>query len=148
MQPKTATASDESAIRELMNDRVKAIRAKDVNGLMSNHAPDVLAFDLLIPLQYIGSDVLKKRAEVWLSSFQGPVSFEMRNLSVTAGNDVAFCHSLNGVSGTKTDGEKIEMWWRATVCLRKIDGKWMVTHEHSSVPFEMESGKADMTLKP
>jgi uncharacterized protein (TIGR02246 family) len=148
MQPKTATASDESAIRELMNNRIKAIRAKDVNGLMSNHAPDVLAFDLLTPLQYIGSEALKKRAEVWLSSFQGSLDFEMRDLSVTAGNDVAFCHSLNRISGTKKDGEKIEMWWRATVCLRKIDGKWMVTHEHSSVPFEMESGKAALTLEP
>ena len=148
MQPKIAKASDESAIRELMNDRVKAIRAKDINGLMANHAPGVLAFDLLDPLQYTGSDAVKKHAEQWLSSFQDPIGFEMRDLNITADNDLAFCHSLNGVNGTKTDGEKIEMWWRATVCFQKMNGKWMVTHEHNSVPFDMNSGKALLNLKP
>ena len=51
---------------------------------------------------------------------------------------MAFSHSLNRVSATTTDGEKLDMWWRATVCYRKIDGKWMVTHEHASVPFDVE----------
>ena len=115
---------------------------------MSNFAPDVLLFDLINPLQYIGAEAGRKRAEEWLSSFQGPIGYEIRDLSITASDDVAFCHSLNAVSGTKTDGEKIEMWWRATVCFRKIYGKWMVTHEHSSVPFDMESGKASLDLKP
>jgi len=40
------------------------------------------------------------------------------------------------------------MSWRATLCRRRIDGKWMVTHGHSSVPFDMESGKASLDLKP
>jgi hypothetical protein len=40
------------------------------------------------------------------------------------------------------------MWWRATVCYRKIDGKWMITHEHASVPFNVESGKASLDLTP
>lgn len=148
MQPKIAKESNESSIRKLMNDRVEAIRSKDINRLMSNHAPDVLSFDLLNPLQYAGMDALRKRAQEWLSSFQGPIGFEMRDLSITAGDEVAFCHCLNGVNGTTKDGKKIEMWWRATVCYRKLDGKWMVTHEHSSVPFDMESGKALLDLEP
>jgi ketosteroid isomerase-like protein len=61
---------------------------------------------------------------------------------------VAFSLSLNRVNATKTDGKRLDMWWRATVCYRKIDGKWMVTHEHSSVPFDEESGKASLDLKP
>ena len=40
------------------------------------------------------------------------------------------------------------MWIRATLCYRKIDGKWMVTHEHVSVPFDPESGQASLDLKP
>jgi ketosteroid isomerase-like protein len=72
----------------------------------------------------------------------------MRNLSVTAGNDVAFCHGLNGSTGTNRDGAKVDMWWRATNCLRKIDGKWLITHAHSSEPFDMRTGKALFDLKP
>jgi ketosteroid isomerase-like protein len=40
------------------------------------------------------------------------------------------------------------MWVRATTCYRKIDGKWMITHEHQSVPFDTESGKASLDLEP
>jgi ketosteroid isomerase-like protein len=72
----------------------------------------------------------------------------MRNLSITAGDDVAFCSSLNGVTGTNKDGAKIDMWWRATNGLRKIGGKWLVTHGHSSEPFDVASGKALLDLKP
>jgi ketosteroid isomerase-like protein len=40
------------------------------------------------------------------------------------------------------------MWVRATLCLRRIDGKWMIAHEHQSVPFDVETGKASLDLKP
>jgi ketosteroid isomerase-like protein len=40
------------------------------------------------------------------------------------------------------------MWVRATLCLRRIDDKWMIAHEHQSVPFDVETGKASLDLKP
>jgi ketosteroid isomerase-like protein len=40
------------------------------------------------------------------------------------------------------------MYWRATLCFRKIDGQWTVTHTHASVPFEVETGRASLDLKP
>jgi SnoaL-like domain len=42
----------------------------------------------------------------------------------------------------------VSMWQRSTVCLRKIDGEWTVTHQHSSVPFDGQSGRASLDLKP
>jgi hypothetical protein len=54
---------------------------------------------------------------------------------------VAFGASLNRVNGTKTDGTKVDMWWRSTVGYRKIDGRWLITHRHDSVPFDMETGE-------
>ena len=140
--------ADEVQIRALIDDRLKAVRAKDINGAMSSSASDILSFDVIDPLQYVGLHALRKRLEGWFASFQGPIGHEICELNITAGNDVAFSHSLNRVIGTKTDGNKIDMYWRATGCYRKIDGKWMVTHEHNSVPFDPESGKATLDLKP
>jgi ketosteroid isomerase-like protein len=40
------------------------------------------------------------------------------------------------------------MWWRATVCCRKVDGPWMVVHEHASAPFDAETGRASLDLEP
>jgi uncharacterized protein (TIGR02246 family) len=143
-----SNAIGECQIRTLMDNLADAIRSKDVNAITAQYAPDVLAFDLLPPLQYSGADAIRKRVSEWFSSFQGSIGFEMRNLSITAGDDVAYCYSLNGVSGTTKGGAKVDMWWRATNCFRKIDGNWFVTHGHSSEPFDMESGKALLDLKP
>jgi uncharacterized protein (TIGR02246 family) len=138
----------ETEIRALVEDIASAIRCQDADALIAHYAPDVLAFDLLLPLQYEGVDALKKRASQWLASFEGPVGFEMRNLRITAGDDVAFCHSLNGVKGTSQGGAQVDMWWRATICFSRRDAKWRVAHAHSSEPFDMQSGKALLDLTP
>jgi uncharacterized protein (TIGR02246 family) len=144
----THKVANETQIRDLIDERTKAIRTKDSVGAKSGIAPDVLTFDVVNPLQHIGSDASEKRAEEWFASFQGPIGYEIRDLDITAGDDVAFSHGISHVSATKTDGGKLDMWWRTTLCFRKIDGKWMVTHEHSSVPFDPENGKASLDLKP
>jgi PhnB protein len=53
------------------------------------------------------------------------------------------------MSGTKTDGEKVDMWLRETFCFRRLGGQWKITHQHESVPFYMDgSYKAAVDLKP
>ena len=148
MNPANNKATDEALIRGLIDDWAKAIRARDIKPALSHYAPDVLSFDVVDPLQYIGSDAIRKRAEQWVSSFHDPIGYEIRDLSIHAGDDVAFCHSLNRVNAITTNGNTVDMWWRATICFRKIDGKWLVSHQHNSVPFDPESGKASLGLKP
>lgn len=141
-------ASDEAEIRTLIEARVKAVYAKDVNKLMESITPDILVFDVVNPLHYRGRDAERKRSQEWFSSFQGPVGYEIRDLFIAVGDDVAFSHCLNRYSGTTTDGGELGMWVRATTCYRKMGGSWMITHEHQSVPFDMESGKASLDLEP
>jgi uncharacterized protein (TIGR02246 family) len=138
----------EAEIRALIEDQARAVRAKDVDGSVSGYAPDVLLFDVVNPLRSVGSDAARKRLAAWFASFQGPIGYELRDLSITAGDDVAFGHSLNRVSATTTDGRKLDMWWRATICYHRIDGAWMVTHEHASVPFDIASGRASLDVEP
>lgn len=141
-------AADEAQIRKLMANSVAAIRAKDVDGGLSPYAPGVLSFDVVDPLRSTGADAVRERLAAWFSSFQGPLGYEIRDLSIATGDDVAFCHSLNHISATTTDGAPLDMWWRATLCFRKIDGAWKITHDHSSVPFDVESGQASIDLTP
>jgi uncharacterized protein (TIGR02246 family) len=141
-------SSAAAQIRRLIDDRIKAVRRKDVDALVSHYAPDVLSFDVVNPLQSAGSDAIRKRLEEWFPSFQGSIDFEIRDLTITGSEDVAFCHGLSNVNGTRIDGGKINMWYRTTICYRKMDGKWTVTHEHDSVPFNVESGKASLDLRP
>ena len=148
MTTENNTAVDEAQIRECMDKQAKAVRAKDLRGALAAYAPNVLSFDVVNPLQNVGVEAVRVRLEAWFSQFRGPIGCENRDLSITAGADAGFCHSLNRVSGTRTGCEKLEMWWRATVCFRKIDNQWMITHEHASVPFDGNSGLASLNLKP
>jgi uncharacterized protein (TIGR02246 family) len=149
MGAKTKLAIDSNGeVRELIGEWAVALRAKDVEAVMSHYVSDVVAFDVVNPLEYKGTDMLRTRLTEWLSSFDGHMGFEVSDLEVEAGDYLAFCHSLNRVIGTKTDGVKIDMCWRATLCWRKIDGRWTITHSHASVPFDMETGMASLDLKP
>lgn len=145
-EAKKVTENEE--IRNLIDNWVQAVREKDVEGSVAPYASEVISYDLVNPLRYDGSDMIRKRLTEWFSSFEGPIGIEFRDLDVTAGDDVAFGHGLHHVDGTKTDGTRLEMWWRTTLCLSKIEGRWTITHSHDSVPFNMENGMASLDLKP
>ena len=139
---------DEAEIRRHIDAFAKALRAKDVEGVMSHYARDVLAFDLAPPLEHRGDEVRRGLAE-WFPTWDGPIGYEIGDLVVVAGDDVGFAHSLDHLSGKRKDGEKTDVWFRSTVCFRKVDGDWKVVHAHSSVPFYMDgSYRAAVDLKP
>lgn len=141
--------AEEDQIRDRLQGWVKTVRAKDVDGVMSYYAPNVLLFDLTPPLQYRGAETCRKNWAEWFPTFRGSVGYEISELEITPGNNLAFCHSLNHIHGLRTDDELTDVWVRATVCWRKLNGQWMITHEHYSVPFYMEPPyKASLDLKP
>lgn len=140
--------SEEAQIRSLIENRARAVYNKDVAQAISDHAPDVLLFDVVTPLQYVGVDTARERTGEWFSNYEGPIGYEIRDLDVTVGRDVAFCHYFYRVTGKMKSGQQIAMWVRATCCFCSIDGAWKMTHEHNSVPFDPESGKAALDLEP
>jgi uncharacterized protein (TIGR02246 family) len=141
-------ASDEAQIRQLIEQWAQALHAKDLNTLMSYYAPDILTFDILPPLHYQGVDAYRKNFEAWFAAVHGPIAYETRDLRITTGEEVAFCHSLNRVRSMMTTGETTETWVRVTVGFRKMDGVWKITHEHVSVPCDMETSHALLDLQP
>jgi ketosteroid isomerase-like protein len=122
---------------------------KDADKILSHYVTNLMLVDLADPLKYRGADTYKKSLNEWFSTFVGPIGYEFGDLEITAGSDVAFVHGINHMSGKRTNGENTDVWVRATVGLRKIDGKWLISHEHISVPFYMDgSDKAALDLKP
>lgn len=143
--------TDEIHIRMLIDNWVNALRAKDADGVLAHYAADNVMFVLAPPLQYTSDNSPGKQGvEEWFATWDGQLGYEIRELKITAGrDDVAFSHSLNRMSGVKSDGEKVDMWLRETLCFCKIDGEWKITHQHESVPFYMDgSNKAAVDLKP
>jgi ketosteroid isomerase-like protein len=139
---------DEAEIRSRIERWQEALRAKSLDGVMANYVDGAVAFDLAPPLEHSATELRRGLAE-WFPTWDGPIGYETRELSVTAGDDVAFSRSLNHLTGKRTNGDKADVWFRATLCFRKVDGEWLVAHEHTSVPFYMDgSFRAAVDLKP
>ncbi|HSM95140.1 MAG TPA: nuclear transport factor 2 family protein [Rhizomicrobium sp.] len=141
---------DEAEIRAIIADRSKALYAKNAELLFAHNAKDFFSYDLDPPLLHKGTAPdAKAHTEAWFATWKGPISREDRDVSVTAGGDVAFATSLAHMSGTKTEGYDVSLWFRTTTGFRKENSEWKIVHSHSSVPFAMDgSFKACVDLKP
>jgi uncharacterized protein (TIGR02246 family) len=138
----------EAVIRQRVEDYAKAISAKDIESVMSFFAPDLVSFDIAIEtLQYFGAD--NKRRE-WQKAFAayGSIVYEVHDLRMTTHGELAFVHAVNHVQGTLASGHTADMWVRWTACLKRIDGNWLVVHDHVSVPADFEQGQALLNLTP
>jgi ketosteroid isomerase-like protein len=80
--------------------------------------------------------------------FTGPFDYEVHDLNVTAHGELAGVHSLNHVNATLASVHITDLWLRWTACLRRIDGDWLVVHDHVSVPADLEHGQAALNLTP
>ena len=140
--------NDEAEIQRVLEGGVEAIRDKNIEGVMSLYAQEVMTFDIVPPLRYMGADEFRKAWEEVFLVYQGPIDYEIHDLNITVGDDVAFTHSLNRISGTMNTGQKTDLWVRWTACFRKINGKWLIVHHQVSVPVDLENGKAALSLKP
>lgn len=83
--PANSKGTGEAQIRALIEGWAQAVRAKDINERMSNYAPDVVSFDAVNPLRRMGSDAIRERLQEWFALYEGPIGYEIRDLSATAG---------------------------------------------------------------
>ncbi|HVB05067.1 MAG TPA: nuclear transport factor 2 family protein [Acidimicrobiales bacterium] len=73
----------------------------------------------------------------WRGFFEWQASgsvFEIESLEVTAGADVAFAYALLRCGTPEELTRRPDERQRLTVGLRKVDGRWVVAHEHHSFP--------------
>jgi uncharacterized protein (TIGR02246 family) len=128
--------------------RVAAVAAKDLDALLACYAEDVTLFDAVGPLRDAGREAERARLREWFGAYRSAIELDIRELEVAADGDVAFAHYLFHVRGTMVDGTAVAMWVRSTAGLRRGDDGWKIVHEHSSVPFDGATGEALTRLAP
>jgi uncharacterized protein (TIGR02246 family) len=147
---KGSMKSSEAEIRAVYDRWARAFKARDLGGIMSVYASDVtvVAYDVVPPLQFVGKDAYRNDYQEFLAQYDSPLDVEYRDMRIVAGPDVAFIHALERLSGTMKNGQESDIWIRVTSGLQKINGKWLIVHDHVSVPVDFETGKAVLDLKP
>jgi uncharacterized protein (TIGR02246 family) len=124
----------EAAIRNLVEEWAKAVRHRNITGILVNHSPEILMFDVPPPLQSKGIEAYEKTWALFYSWSQDPVVFDICEMNITAGDDVAFVTALMRCAPTEPNGKRAELDFRLTVGLRKIEDQWTIMHEHHSIP--------------
>lgn len=142
------SAGAEEELRDLVAERVAAVRGKDLGPLAARQAADVVTFDVLPPLRSHGSAAVNEKTRSWFDRYASDIGYEVHELQVRASGDVGFCWFVYHVSGTLQTGEEIDMWVRATLGCQRIDGQWQIVHDHESVPFDPATGQAEISLSP
>ncbi|HWF30902.1 MAG TPA: nuclear transport factor 2 family protein [Mycobacterium sp.] len=141
--------TDEVDIRRRIEALAGAIRAGDLEAVMSIYTTDVVSYDIEPPLQHVGAEAKRKNWERVFAVYEHPLGYEIRNLTIAVCEDVAFAHSLNRLSGTLKSGTTSAGFWiRATMCFRKVNGQWFIAHDHASAPLDPTTGGALLNLEP
>jgi uncharacterized protein (TIGR02246 family) len=138
----------ETLIQQRVEDYAKAVRAKDIDAVMSLYAPNIVSFDVDPPLRYAGIENKRQAWRAFFAAHPGPLTYEVRELEIATEGALAFVHGVNHVQGTLANGHDSDLWVRWTACFRRIDGAWLVVHDHVSVPADLKNGRALLNLTP
>ena len=128
-------SDDVTQIRTLIERWAKAVHIGDMEGVLADHAADIVMFDVPPPEDGVrGIDAYR---ETWPGFFEwqrtGAV-FEIISLDVTVGQEVAYAYALLRCGTPEELASDPDNRLRLTLGLRKEDGRWVVAHEHHSFP--------------
>src|SRR5262245_35070398 len=139
-------SDDRTQIERRLGEGKQAMESKDAAKAVAFYSEDAVVFGLAPPLV---ERLDRQSLQAWLDTWKSGPTYEMRDTQMVVGADIAYCHGFTRLTGTKASGERSDLWFRASVCLRKLRGQWLITHEHTSVPFKMDgSMRAAVDLKP
>jgi len=150
-KPADTKAADTAAIKALEDRFLAAFKAKDLNTMMMAYVPDdsLFVFDAVPPRQYVGAAAYRKDWEEFMALFPGPIEVDFSDIDVTVGGgDVAYGHSIQHGVGKMKDGKKLDFTVRVTDGYKRVNGQWLIAHEHVSFPVDLMTAKADLTSKP
>ncbi|WP_415754833.1 YybH family protein [Pseudomonas leptonychotis] len=141
-------ANLETQIQQQLDAWVAACRSKDVSQIMSHYAEDVVAYDAIGPLRFQGRAAYQAHWQACMEMCGGPGLFEIHQPSFLLSDGLAVVHYLFHCGGSDDKGEMHSSWMRVSQCFRQQDGRWLIAHEHFSMPGDMESGKILFDLQP
>src|ERR1700745_2843975 len=84
----SSSGTGEAEIRAWLDQFTKSFEQKNVDRIMEFYADDVVAYDIVPPLQYVGKQAYRKDYETFLAQYQGNLRVEVKDLHVGASGDL------------------------------------------------------------
>ena len=131
----TSSRENEADIRAIIENWAKAVRNKDIESILAHHSEDIVMYDVPKPFQSVGIDAYRKTWDTFYAYTKLGV-FDIQELKVIADENVAFCFGRMKCADKSNSVEYVDLNFRLTVGLKKINNQWTVVHEHHSIPSE------------
>jgi len=131
----TSIDKKENEIRQMIEGWAAAVRSGDIDAVLAHHSDDVVMYDVPPPFQSVGIDAYRKTWDLFFANAK-PGVFDIQELTVVAGDQVAFCYATMKCGDKSGGGDYVDLYFRLTVGLRKTNNRWTILHEHHSVPSE------------
>lgn len=138
MTVKTSTLGAEEAITNAIDTLVLAYQNKDADLATSFYIKDdrYALFDIMPPLIDAGFDRLYEKTAEFFAATDGPIALNVTDRHISASGDLAYLRGIMRADAKFADGREIATATRYTLIFQKIDGVWLVIHEHNSLPAE------------
>lgn len=125
--------ADQTEVRALIEKWAGAVQRYDLDGVLRDHAEDIVMFDVPPPEGGVrGLDAYRSTWPPFFEWLQQGGIFEIDSLDVTCDRGVAFAHLLLRCSTRAVLEAHPDKRLRLTIGLQKRDERWVVTHEHHS----------------
>jgi ketosteroid isomerase-like protein len=125
----SATAPPELRIRRLIEEKDRALCAKDLHRVLAHYDAEFVFLDLKPRVRIEGSRGLRRVWQACMPHLPASFHIETRDLVVTVAGELAVAHRLFRVP--EVAGEK-PGWIREIAVFRHADGDWRIVHEHCS----------------
>lgn len=138
----------QAEIQQAVQSWQQAVQSRDVARIMMHYAPDVVAFDAIMQLRFKGAEAYGKHWQACLEMCTDNMIFEPGEVTISVSHELALLYGLIRCGETDANGQQRSSWMRMTTGYKKVDGQWLIEHEHFSAPFDIESAKALFDLDP
>ena len=147
--PASASPGKEADIKAIREIEEAFLVAQDGKQIAAEFSQDAVMFDPMPPT-FDGHAAIEKHMTDLFSQLKNPRA-EMLSLRIEVDHDLAFAFSTQRMTIEDAGKMPVQFVMRVTDCYRKMDGKWKVVHNHTSLPVDMETGKvlfnADLKAK-
>jgi uncharacterized protein (TIGR02246 family) len=144
----TENLGEQTRVRAHLEKWLDASRAMDIDAIVAWYVPGAVSYDCHSAFQFRDLVSHRRHLEACFPHIVGPVTLEMHELAITADDQVAFCHATMRCGCQSTAGTQHWSWLRSTICMKKIDGRWLIAHDHCSTPFDPVSNRAMLDAGP
>ncbi|MDW0115925.1 nuclear transport factor 2 family protein [Sporosarcina thermotolerans] len=139
-------------VQDILENYKTAVYEKDVEKFLSMYDREMHIYDCWGNWESKGISSWKQNVTEWFNGLSEDgvlLKVDFNDIVVEEDSYIAFVHcAITYAAHQEESGEKLrQMTNRFTFGLKKVNESWVIAHEHSSLPINMETGKGIFNLK-